>query len=96
MEACYDDLEFDKDIENAISQHEKEKIIENKNQKKAEAEQKIFANLNETYEYYLNCLGLAYEVNGKKASGVFSHENVVMPCTTALIMVTRKTLKKLK
>lgn len=96
MEAHNDKIEFEKEIESETDESKKQELIALMEKKNKEAEESIFSKMEETREYYNQCLGLIYEVQGHNQSGIYSQENVITPATSALIMITRNTLKKLK
>ena len=95
MEAHNDKISFEKEISEESDEKKKQELIDQMNKKDAEAEETIFSKMGETLEYYNNCLGVIYEVKGHTRSGIYSQHNVITPATSALIMVTRNTLKKL-
>lgn len=95
MEAYNDKLSFEKEIEEEKDEVKKQKLINLMQDKEKEAQLLIYDKMEETRSYYNKCLGLVYEVIGHTQKGVYSHINVISQSTSALIMVTRDTRKKL-
>ncbi|MBQ7307003.1 MAG: hypothetical protein IJW82_00570 [Clostridia bacterium] len=96
MEAFNDEMIFEKEIEQETDEIKKQKLQKLLEEKTIEANEKIYSKRMETLDYYNKCLGIVFEIKGDKNLEVFSQFNVVTPSTSAIVMLTRETIKKSK